>query len=270
MIDTQSAIDVAVERVIEDFQKYPGCYFTEEDVRWRLMKEIEDALATLNIKHLKLKDGVTSLVHGEYPTPFRCAMDNRSFTLLSPESKGGRGHFDIVVLNPATASEYEFEVIRLQDYQLFRSKLQVPSLPFLDCVIEIKLFRDLTHPNRAVSIRQQAEYAVQAVSKIAAALEGQPKYYPKPFAKRGVVLLFDNSDLAYDADDVELARDGFQKAFEKTEWDSIPETLSCVWVTPALCRKGRITAGERGLFTKVRLSPAGEVHDPLSCMPRLE
>src|SRR4030042_3258681 len=115
-MNTNSAIDNAVERVIQDFQEYPGCYFTEEDVRWRLMKEIEDALDTLNIKkHVNLKDGVTSLVHGEYPTPFRCVMGNRPFKLLPPESKGKRGHFDIVVLNPVAASQYEFKVIRLQD-----------------------------------------------------------------------------------------------------------------------------------------------------------
>jgi len=230
MIDTQSAIDNAVERVIQDFRKYPGCYFTEEDVRWRLMKEIEDALATLNInKHVKLKDGVTSLVHGEYPTPFRCAMGDRSFKLLPPESKGDRGHFDIVVLNPVAASEYEFKVIRLQDYQLFRRNLQAPSLPFLDCVIEIKLFRNLAS-NRAKSTIQQADNAVQAVDKIAAALEGQPEYYPKPFAKKGVVLLFDNSDLAC-AGDVELARNLFLEVFNKTTWTSVPTTLSCIWVT---------------------------------------
>jgi len=229
-MDANSAIDRAVERVIQDFQKYPGCYFTEEDVRWRLMREIEDGLAILNIKHVKLKDCVTSLVHGEYPTPFRCAMADRSFKLQSPELKGRRGHFDIVVLNPEAASEYEFKVIRLQDYRLFRSKLQVSSLPFLDCVIEIKLFRDLA-PNRAESAKQQAEYAVQAVKKVAAALKGHPEYYPKPFAKRGVVLLFDNSD-SPSAGDVELARNRFREVFEKTTWDSVPDTLLCVWVTP--------------------------------------
>ncbi|MBM4462060.1 MAG: hypothetical protein FJ012_01830 [Chloroflexi bacterium] len=251
MTNANSAIDKAVERVIGDFQKYPGCYFVEEDVRWRLMKEIEDALVALDIKHVKLMDGVTSLVHGEYPTPFRCSMGNRSFELQPPESKERRGHFDIVVLNPEAASEYEFKVIRLQDYQLFRSKLQASSLPLLDCVIEIKLFRDLTHPERAESINHQTEYAVQAVKKIAATLEVQPAYYPhKPFAKRGVVLLFDNSDLVGDADDVDLARNHFLKVFEdamKTIWDSVPETLLCVWATPCPMQKREDYRGRKRL-----------------------
>jgi hypothetical protein len=156
-------------------------------------------------------------------------MGDLSFDLQSPESKGRRGHFDIVVLNPVAASEYEFKVIRLQDYQLFRSKLQAPSLSFLDCVIEIKLFRNLAS-NRAESAKRQADSAVQAVHKIAATLDAHD-YHTKPFAKRGIVLLFDNSELAR-AVDVELARDRFREVFDKTTWASVPSTLLCIWVTP--------------------------------------
>ena len=50
--------------------------------------------------------------------------------------------------------------------------------------------------NRTESARQQAEYAIQAVKKVAATLEANTQYYPKPFASRGIVLLFDNSDLS--------------------------------------------------------------------------
>jgi len=47
--DTNKAIDSAVERLIQDFKRRPGCYFTEEDVRWQLMKEIDHAFSPLTV-----------------------------------------------------------------------------------------------------------------------------------------------------------------------------------------------------------------------------
>ncbi|MFA4835780.1 MAG: hypothetical protein WC749_06920 [Dehalococcoidia bacterium] len=194
MTDINKAIDSAIEKVIRDFQEHPEYYFTEEDVRWRLMREIEDALTKLDCHQVKIKSGVTLAVHGEYPTPFRCSMKQRSFEPLPKDSKGQRGHFDIVVLNPLATAICELEVVRSQYYRLFLGDLPKLPLPFLDCVIEIKLFRDLAHTNRTESAKQQAEYAVQAIKKVAETLKATT-YYSKPFAKRGLVLLFDNSAL---------------------------------------------------------------------------
>lgn len=38
-MDVNSVIDSGIDQVIKDFQEYPWNYFTEEDVRWRLMEE---------------------------------------------------------------------------------------------------------------------------------------------------------------------------------------------------------------------------------------
>jgi hypothetical protein len=234
MTDINRAIDGAVERIIQDFQRCPGCYFTEEDVRWRLMKEIEVPLADLNTKYVTSKDGIpTSLVHTEYPTPFRCSMSERRIELLDiTNTKGQRGHFDIVVLNAEAAAECDFEILRSQYYKALceKQKAKAVPLPLLDYAIELKLFRDLAHPNRTESAKQQAEYAVQAVKKLAATLEST-QYYSKPFAKRGLVLLFDNSDLVCSGN-AEVARSGFWKRFrELINWNSFPDALSCIWVT---------------------------------------
>ncbi len=233
MATIDKAIDIGIEKIIGDFQQHPHYYFTEEDVRWRLLREIEGAMAA-DRTQIHFSGGVTSAIHTEYPTPFRCSMKDRQFKLLDPDSKGQRGHFDIVILNAATVAGCSFEVLRSQYYRAFLEKLRSGEvlLPFLDIAIEIKLFRDLAHSNRAESARQQAEYAVQAINKIAATLEAQPGYYPKPFAKRGLVLLFDNSDLVCSGD-AEVARGKFQERFrELTDWDSLPDTLCCIWVTP--------------------------------------
>jgi len=238
MTDINKAVDSAVERVIQDFQRYPGCYFTEEDVRWQLMKEIDNSLLTLDAKYAQLKNGIQiSLVHGEYPTPFRCSMKGRSFNLKPKDSDVNRGHFDIAVLNPEAVAQCEFEVVRSQYYRRFLDLLKQEKLPlpFLDCVIEIKLYRDLAHPNRTESAKQQAEYAIQAVQKVDATLKAN-EYYDDPFAKRGIVLLFDNSDLVFNDDAklarVEVARNQFEERLQEYAAQNLhPDTLSCIWIT---------------------------------------
>lgn len=228
MADANEAVNNGVEKVIEDFIEHPWYYFTEEDVRWRLMREIENALIIQGAQDVRFSgNNITSAVHAEYPTPFRCSLGQRPFELLDEDSIGRRGHFDIVILNASAVAQYDFEVLRSQNYEVVREKLLrggIP-IPFLDTVIEIKLFRDLAH-----SARQQAKYAVQAIDKVAAALRA-PKYYSKPFANRGLVLLFDNSDLVCTGD-VGVARNRFLKELnEYTTQSSLPNTLSCIWVT---------------------------------------
>jgi hypothetical protein len=138
------------------------------------MRQLEVKLTQQGWQGVQLRDGYTSALHGEYPTPFRCSMADRSFRLADLESKAQRGHFDVVLLNPSAAAKCTFEVVRSQYYQLFTQALPELPLPFLDCIIQIKLYRDLAHPNRTESAGQQAEYAVQAVKKVVAALDAQP------------------------------------------------------------------------------------------------
>lgn len=234
MTDVNKAVSSGIEKIISHFQRCPCYYFTEEDVRWRLLKEFENALAIDGANQITFSGGVTSVIHTEYPTPFRCSMSERRFELLEiTNTKGQRGHFDVVVLNAEAAAKCDFETLRSQYYKALCDKLKAGAvpLPFLDYAIELKLFRDLAHPNRTESAKQQAEYAVQAIKKVAATLEAT-QYYSKPFAKQGLVLLFDNSDLVCSVDP-EVARERFRERLnELVDWDSLPNTLSCIWVTP--------------------------------------
>lgn len=231
MRDINRLTDEAVSKVIQDFQLNPQIYFTEEDVRFQLMRQLDVKLNQQGWQGVQLRDGYTSALHGEYPTPFRCSMADRSFRLADVESKAHRGHFDVVLLNPSAAAQCTFEVVRSQYYQLFRQALPELPLPFLDCIIEIKLYRDLAHPNRTESAGQQAEYAVQDVKKVVAALDAQPSYYSRPFARCGIVLMLDNSELACSGD-VLRARDYFRRTFEALDFDLLPNTFSAIWATP--------------------------------------
>ena len=231
-MNNSDVVDRAISEVIKDFEVAPQRYFTEEDLRWRLMGQIERFLVEQGNLNVCLEDGATSAIHAEYPTPFRCSMANRTFTLLPPGTRAQRGHFDIVLLNASSAAHFRLEVVRSQYYQVFLQFLSKLPLPFLDCVIEVKLYRDLAHPNRTESPKQQAQYAVQAVNKVSAVLDAQPQYYLRPFAKRGIVFLADNSDLAYSGS-VTNSRNYFKQSFEAAlDWNSLPDTLSCIWVTP--------------------------------------
>lgn len=233
MTDVNDAINSCIEKIIDDFQQHPYYYFTEEDVRWRLLREIGNALAIDESEQIPFLGGVTSVIHTEYPTPFRCSMSERQFKLLDIANiKGQRGHFDIAILNAAAVSQCEFEIIRSQYYKTFYERLRTGGvpLPLLDYAIELKLFRDLAHPNRIESVKQQAEYAMQAVNKLDATVQPND-YYSEPFAKRGIVLLFDNSDLVFSSN-TEVARGRFQERFsELADWDSYSDRLSCIWVT---------------------------------------
>jgi len=233
MNEVSTVVNQGIENLIRDFKCNPQNYFTEEDIRWRLLREIENILVTKGIEKIDYSGGTTSRIHTEYPTPFRCLMSQRQFEVLDPgNTKGQRGHFDIVLLNTNSAKNCKFEILRSQYYKQFCEELvagRIP-LPFLDYAIELKLFRDLAHPNRTESARQQAEYAAQAVRKLEETLLPN-NYYSEPFARNGIALLFDNSELA-DSKNVEAAREQFHvRIHELIDWQTCPSNLTCLWVS---------------------------------------
>ncbi|MBM4443735.1 MAG: hypothetical protein FJ020_00355 [Chloroflexi bacterium] len=226
-------VNAAVARLTEDFLTSPARYFSEEDIRWRLIKDIDTGLAQLGESTVTVSGGTpTSAVHGEYPTPFRCGMKESSFKVLGPADRSGRrGHFDVVVLNASSTTGISLEAVRSQDFGVFIRALPTLCLPFLDTVIEIKLYRDLGNPRRARSISQAALVAVQAVKKVAAALSPQPGHYPRPFARCGMVLLLDNSHLAPGAN-VEPVRTLFRQLLaEHLKRTVPPDTFTGMWIT---------------------------------------
>lgn len=239
------AVQVAVQDLLRDFREYPQRYFTEEDVRWRLMGRLNQLIRERGMEQAPIQDGQTSILHGEYPTPFRCKMAKATFAVAPPGSRAVRGHFDIVVLDPDSIRGCRFEVVRAQFYKVFLAQLPSLQMPFLDTVIELKLFRDLAHSNRTESARRQAEFAAQAVLKTVAALVAQIGYYAKPFARRGLVLLLDNSEFVATGD-IAAARDTFLSTLtDCIEWKILPDSLTAFYVA-----SGR----EQQFFGSVRLA----------------
>lgn len=89
------------------FRKHPQYYFSEHDIHSVLYHLTREQLKQHGESSQITLDGYeTSLVHHEYPTPFRCDMQGYKFQRVSEEKrtpKDGlykRGHYDLVILNP--------------------------------------------------------------------------------------------------------------------------------------------------------------------------
>lgn len=230
MTESKNIVVTAIKKLSNVFSLHPQYFFTEEDVRWRLIAELARLFEERGTEKVALKDGTTFIVHGEYPTPFRCKMPERTFQVELPNSKAKRGHFDIVVFNLDAVQKCTFEIVRAQNYKKFLQKLANLPLPFLDSVIELKLFRDFAHGNATESACRKAESAIQAIKKTAAVLKPQDGYYKHPFAMSGFVLIFDNSELSATGN-ISQARHRFLEMLKQVCWTTLPSTLSCMYVT---------------------------------------
>ena len=121
------AVDKTVGEFCDDFHSHPTRFFTETDVMCRFYSILQQNLPFSKILD---KDGCEHfLVHREYPTPFRCDMSGSKFELKDDDArteKGGkyiRGHYDIVILNPEFISQHSYEVIKAQNYELYKSEV---------------------------------------------------------------------------------------------------------------------------------------------------
>lgn len=68
-----------------------------------------------------------SLLHHEYPTPFRCDMRKHGFRIATDDertNKGGlyrRGYYDLVVLNPDFVRSHDLVIVSGKNYEKFCS-----------------------------------------------------------------------------------------------------------------------------------------------------
>jgi len=125
------AIDHSIEELCKEFRSRPTLFYSEHDVVSFFYTLL---LRNLPVSKAHDRDGSEHLlVHLEYPTPFRCDMAEGQFAIKGDDERtpgGGlyhRGHYDIVVLNPDFISQYSYELIKAQDYELYK-KLVLPNL----------------------------------------------------------------------------------------------------------------------------------------------
>jgi len=121
------AVVKSIGMICSEFRSHPTRFFTENDIVCRFYSILQEDLP---VRKALDKDGHQHfLVHREYPTPFRCDMSDGKFEVKDDDARtegGGkyrRGHYDIVVLDPDFVGRHPHEVIRAQDYQLFKEKV---------------------------------------------------------------------------------------------------------------------------------------------------
>ena len=152
------------------FKNTPQRFFTEYDIHSNLYRIAEDEINKRGISFFKTRNGyLTSLVHHEYPTPFRCDMKRYKFRVASEEertmSKGKykRGHYDLVVLNPDFVLQNDLVVVTGKNYQLFRKAMENVTTSPLLWVCEVVFFPQLAAiPKNATEIVRQDALKVKA------------------------------------------------------------------------------------------------------------
>jgi hypothetical protein len=195
------AITSAKRQLVQRFYTKPDDFFTEADLTAFLA----------HCLHLELeKAGVErSLVHLEYPTPFRCDMRGGEFELIdetSPAAKRHRrGAFDLAVMNPAFIEEFAArpDVLKgqswaeLRDVLSERTKTSEPvALALFELMYNRKTFWTNTSQRRGqrtmegfVAMVEQDLKKLQAACVLAGGFQ---------FARCTEMLVFD-SELAADA-----------------------------------------------------------------------
>lgn len=109
-----SEIEKCIKSLAEKFLKWPYNFFTESDAHSFLYYYIFRSGHRL----LKLPrpsrdpDVKTVLIHREYPTIFRYRKDD-----MNMDEKGGRGHYDLVVLDPDFLARHSIEEVIAKNYK---------------------------------------------------------------------------------------------------------------------------------------------------------
>jgi hypothetical protein len=108
------------------FKETPRRFFTEHDLHSHLYQLVEKELDAKGELFCVAADGQkTSVLHHEYPTPFRCDMSRHGFKIVKDnertKKKGlyRRGHYDIVILNPDFVRRYDPVIVAGKNYGKF-------------------------------------------------------------------------------------------------------------------------------------------------------
>jgi hypothetical protein len=130
--DIIRGVDSSIEELCKEFRSRPTLFYTEYDMACLFYTLL---LRNLPVSTARDRDGCEHLmVHMEYPTPFRCDASGKQFQVKGDDEstpEGAlyqRGHYAIVVLNPDMIKGYSYELVKAQDYELYKKLV----LPYLD------------------------------------------------------------------------------------------------------------------------------------------
>lgn len=139
--------NAVINKLNTTFHANPHCFFSEHDIHSILYNLTKEQLQQFGLYTETPLDGLkTTLVHHEYPTPFRCDMQGYKFQRVSEEKrtrKGGlykRGHYDLVILNPDFVKNNPLDIVCGKNYKKLQPILPKMSIPLLIWACEIIYF----------------------------------------------------------------------------------------------------------------------------------
>lgn len=119
-------VDYAIRMLLRTFTANPTLFFTEHDIVCWFYRILADELQKKELLTVPDSSGcVHSLIHTEYPTPFRCYMGDHSFRVVPDEDRGSRGphsrgHYDFVILSPCFVRRHNYSEIKGQNFAGFK------------------------------------------------------------------------------------------------------------------------------------------------------
>jgi hypothetical protein len=127
-------VNDTIERFERFFRRGPTRFFTENDVVCSFHAKLSSALENWGLLTASdSQQAVQSIVHCEYPTPFRCDMAGHGFEVRQEADRtpggGGyrRGHIDLVVFNPDRVRDHNYSQLRGQNWQQYQAEV-LPGL----------------------------------------------------------------------------------------------------------------------------------------------
>lgn len=115
----EAAVESAIEKVVQDFQREPNRFVNERDIHWLLFHYLQ-------LEQSWNVENPARLIRAEFPT-----------RKIYPEKHRGRGHYDLVVLD----SEPYFN----QAFQ--KTRAQAPWQIKIKAAVEIKLWLTRCNPD---------------------------------------------------------------------------------------------------------------------------
>ena len=96
--DIIDVVNKNIESICQEFRHHSTRFYTENDIACRLYSMLYDSLPEAVLNDVDSRS--QSLIHMEYPTPFKCDMNKNTFVVADQDSRFHRGHYDLVVLSP--------------------------------------------------------------------------------------------------------------------------------------------------------------------------
>ena len=140
-------LEATLQRLVERFLEAPYQFFTEADAV-AAVQEILSSQSDLGVEHTTADGFKTRLLHREYPTFFRFKKSHPTQRLGPPAR---RGHYDLVLLDPAWLRRHNSEIAINRDINL-RGDLSVPPLI---AAVEFKLYAHGWLERRVDGVRRE-------------------------------------------------------------------------------------------------------------------